>query len=68
MDKLKKNLIPFGFHYPASINQIHSLKSRFKKKKFPHAEKLASQGISIPIDPNLSRKNMVKIVNVLNSF
>ena len=65
---MKKNLIPFGFHYPSSINQIDSLKSNFKKMKFPLSEKIANEGISLPIDPNLSKANLIKIVRVLNSF
>ncbi len=65
---LKKNKIEFGFHYPTSINQISALKKYFKKEKFINAEYLAKQGISLPIDPNLSIKNLEKIVKVLNSF
>jgi dTDP-4-amino-4,6-dideoxygalactose transaminase len=66
--KLQNNQIPFGFHYPLSINQIHSLKTIFRGKKYPYAEKLAREGISIPIDPNLNKKNLNKIVKVLNTF
>ena len=65
---MKKNLIPFGFHYPSSINQIDSLKSNYKKQKFPLSEKIAKEGVSLPIDPNISKKNLIKIVNILNSF
>ena len=68
IDILKKNKIEFGFHYPASINQISALKKYFKKEKFINAEYLAKQGISLPIDPNLSIKNLDTIVKVLNSF
>ena len=65
---MKENLIPFGFHYPSSINQIDSLKSNYKKQKFPFSEKIAREGVSLPIDPNISKKNLIKIVNILNSF
>ncbi len=65
---LKKNKIQYGFHYPKSINQIESLKKYFKKKKFVNAEKLADQGISLPVDPNLSLKNQNFIIKTLNSF
>jgi len=65
---MKKNLIPFGFHYPSSINQIDSLKSNYKKQKFPLSEKIAKECVSLPIDPNISKKNLIKIVNILNSF
>ena len=68
LDWFKKNKIEYGFHYPKSINQIEALKKYFKKKKFINAEKLADQGISLPIDPNLSLKNQSFIVKTLNSF
>ncbi len=68
INKLQDNNIPFSFHYPFALNQLSSLKSFFRKKKFPNAEQLAREGISIPINPNLKNENLVKIVKVLNSF
>lgn len=65
---LKKNKIQYGFHYPKSINQIEALKHVFKNKKFVNAENIARYGISLPIDPNLTKKNILKIIKVLNSF
>ena len=63
-----KNYIQFGFHYPKSINQIDSLKKIFKNNKFVNSETLAKKCFSIPIDPTLSKKEISKIVNVLNLF
>ena len=63
-----KNNIQFGFHYPKSINQIDSLKKKFKNNKFVNSETLAKKCFSIPIDPTLSKKEISKIVNVLNLF
>jgi len=40
----------------------------FKNKKFVNAENIARYGISLPIDPNLTKKNILKIIKVLNSF
>ncbi len=65
---LKKNKIPYGFHYPKSINQLDALKDRFKNQKFTNAEILAKKSISIPIDPNLTKKDQEKIIVTLNSF
>ena len=65
---LKNNRIQFGFHYPYAIHKLQSLKNFFKKKAYKNAEKLASRGISLPIDPNLSKKNQDKIIKVLNSL
>ena len=64
----KKKKIPFGFHYPYALNQIHALRKFFKDQKYPNAEKVASQGISLPIDPNLRNKDLRKVVKVINSF
>ena len=64
----KKNDIEFGFHYPKSINQIESLKSIFKKNNYVNSENLAKKCFSIPIDPTLSKNEILKIVKVLNFF
>lgn len=64
----EKNNIQYGFHYPKSINQIDSLKKIFKKKKFINSETLAKNCFSIPIDPTLNKKELAKIVNILNNF
>ena len=63
-----KNNIQFGFHYPKSINQIDSLKKIFENNKFVNSETLAKKCFSIPIDPTLSKKEISKIVKVLNFF
>ena len=51
-----------------SINQIDALKKIFKRKKYPNSENLAKKCFSIPIDPTLNRKDISKIVKVLNIF
>ena len=63
-----KNNIQYGFHYPKSINQIDALKKIFKKSSYVNSENLAKKCFSIPIDPNLTNKEISKIVKVLNSF
>jgi dTDP-4-amino-4,6-dideoxygalactose transaminase len=64
----KKHNIQYGFHYPKSINQIDSLKNIFKKNQYINSENLAKKCFSIPIDPTLNKKQILKIVNVLNIF
>lgn len=63
-----KNNIEFGFHYPKSINKIDALKSMFKNNNFTNSESLAKNCFSIPIDPNLTKKEILKIVKILNFF
>tara|TARA_B100001057_G_C22858385_1_gene953524 strand:+ start:2720 stop:3805 length:1086 start_codon:yes stop_codon:yes gene_type:complete len=65
---LKKSKIQYGFHYPYAIHQLDALKKYFKKEKFPNSEILAKYGISIPIDPNLSKKEVNYIIDQLNRF
>lgn len=65
---LKKNSIPFGEHYPISINKLDALKKYFKNEVFPNAENFAAKAISLPIDPNLNIKQLKKIVRVINTF
>jgi len=65
---LKKAKIQYGFHYPYAIHQLDALKKYFRKEKFPNSEMLAKYGISIPIDPNLSKKEVNYIINKLNNF
>ena len=65
---LKKAKIQYGFHYPYAIHQLDAFKKYFKREKFPNSEMLAKNGISIPIDPNLSKKEIDYIIGKLNSF
>ena len=60
--------IQYGFHYPFSINQLHAVRKIFKNKTFKNSEVLAKQGISLPIDPNLKKNEIKKIIEVINSF
>ena len=60
--------IQYGFHYPKSINQLDVFKIKFKRKKFCNAERMAKEGISIPIDPNLSNKDINIIIKTLNEL
>ena len=68
INKLNSKKIEFGFHYPYAIHQLDVFKKDFKNKKFVNAERLAKEGISIPIDPNLSQKEQNIIVNTLNAL
>ena len=60
--------IPFNFHYPKAIHQLNALKKIFKNNNYTNSERIAKESISIPIDPNLSKKDIRFIVSVLNSF
>ena len=68
IELFNKNKIQYGFHYPKSINQLAVFKKTFSKNKFPNAEKLAINGISLPIDPNLKIKQIKRVVKLINSI
>ena len=65
---LKKSNIQYGFHYPYAIHELQVFKGYFKNEKFPNSEMLSRYGISIPIDPNLTKKQISYVINKLNSF
>ena len=68
IELFKKKGIGFGFYYPFAIHQLKVFKKQFKNKKFKNAERIAKEGISIPIDPNLSKKNIHIIIRTLNTL
>ena len=65
---LKKTNIQYGFHYPYAIHELQAFRRYFKNEKFPNSEMLSKYGISIPIDPNLTKKQISYVINKLNSF
>ena len=65
---LKKKNISYGIHYPKPLNKLDCFKKMFVKKKYPNSEKFASKCLSLPIDPNLNKEEIKKIIKVLNSF
>ena len=65
---LEKNNIQFGLHYPVSINKLNCFKNIFKNQNFYNSEYIASNCLSIPIDPNLSFGDQKKICSILNSY
>ena len=68
MKLLNNNKIQYGFHYPYALHQLKVFKSKFGNKNFFNAEKLAKEGISIPIDPNLKTKDINIIIDTLNKL
>tara|TARA_Y100000389_G_C17436582_1_gene505920 strand:- start:354 stop:1448 length:1095 start_codon:yes stop_codon:yes gene_type:complete len=65
---LKKNSIPFGQHYPQALHQLKAVKKMFKKMKFKNSERLAYKGTSLPINPILKTKDILRVCKVVNDF
>ena len=61
----QKEKIQFGQHYPISINKL-KIFSKYQNKSFKNSEFLANYGLSLPIDPNLRQKDILKICQILN--
>ena len=62
---MKKNKIDTIIHYPKLIAKQKPYKT---KEKFPISEKIVRQIVSIPTDPFLNKKEIYKIVKVINNF
>ena len=65
---LKDNSIPFGQHYPQALHQLKAVKKIFKNQKYLNAERLAYEGTSLPINPLLKKKDVLKICKIINEF
>ncbi len=65
---LKKNKIQYGKHYPQPIHKLKSTKKLFSNQSFKNAEFFSKYGISLPIDPNLKKNEIIKICRLLNSI
>ena len=68
LNYLKKNKIPFGFHYPYSINHLKSFQKLCNDKNLKISSMIAKRGVSIPIHPSLKKKEIDFIIRKLNEF
>jgi len=67
--KLIKNKIVSSLHYiPIYRHKLYKKKFNFSFKNFPQSEKYYKEAISIPIFFKLSKKQLDKIILVINSF
>ena len=65
---LSKKNIPYGRHYPYPVHKLTALKKLYKNQVYKNSEELASQCISLPIDPLLKKKDIQYICDVVNSY
>jgi dTDP-4-amino-4,6-dideoxygalactose transaminase len=64
----EKNKIQYGKHYPQPIHKLKAVKEIFKNNSYPNAESFSNFGISLPIDPNLKKTELMKVCKILNSI
>ncbi len=72
-DALQEHLAGFGIqtgvHYPRAIHQQPALQNQsFAKQSFPNAERLAAQGLSLPICPTLPLEDVDFICDAIKKF
>ena len=65
---LKKNKIPFGFHYPYAIHKLKAFKNLCVDKKLKNAEITSKMCVSLPIDPYLNKKQIEFIIRKINKY
>ena len=67
INKLKKNKIGYNIYYkkPMHLEKVFSYLG-LKKNSFPVSEKLSKNILSIPIDPYMSKKDVNRIIRVIN--
>ena len=65
---LRSKSILVNLHYLPIHLQPFYRKFGFRKKQFPVAEEYSRSAISIPIYPNLKKKDQIKIINLIKLF
>mgnify|MGYP001193707432 CR=1 FL=1 len=65
---LKKNKIYTNIHYKPIHLQPYFKKFGFKKGDFKNAEKYYERAISLPIHPNLQKKEVMMVIKKINNF
>ncbi len=65
---LRSRNVLVNLHYLPIHLQPFYRKLGFKKKQFPIAEEYSESAISIPIYPNLRKKDQIKIINFIKLF
>ncbi len=66
IENLKKNEIGFGVYYPKPLHFYEHLKE-FGHSNLKNSELLAESVLSLPIHPGLEKKDLEKIVHIVNS-
>jgi dTDP-4-amino-4,6-dideoxygalactose transaminase len=69
LDHLQKNNIGCGFHYKTPLHLQPALKNLgYKKGDFPVTEKVMMHGISLPMYPELTKKQISFVVEKIKEF
>jgi len=66
IDLLQKNDIGYGIYYPKLIYDYEHMK-RYTRYEYPEARKASREVLSLPVHPGLSKSDLDKIIDVINS-
>lgn len=68
-DFLYKNKVETGVHYPKPVHQVKAFASLgYRLGDFPEAEKAAREVLSLPCYPELTRRQIKRICNLIENF
>lgn len=67
VDHLRKEGIGTGIYYPIPVHLQKAYKNIKKSSRFPVAEKAANEVLSLPVYPQLSKKELERIVSVIKN-
>lgn len=65
---LKENGVETAIHYPIPVHMQRAYAREFTGERFPVAERLAQEIVSIPMNPYMRRDELEKVVNLVNAW
>ena len=65
--KLEKAGVGYGIYYPVTVHKQRALKDFKIEQKFLESEKASKEVISLPVHPNLTKKDLEYIVRTIKS-
>ena len=65
---LSKKNISCIIHYPYSLNKLPAFKNQIKKVKLKKSELWSRECLSLPLHPNHSKKDVIKVVKEIKKF
>lgn len=69
MSRLATNTVDVGLHYPIPLHKQNAYKMRlFTSNKYPIAEKVSGEILSLPIYPELSKMEVSYVANLIQEF
>ena len=67
-DYLRNHNVATGIHYPQILPDIALFGCDTDANRFSVARRIADEGVSLPIFPEMSAAQMAKVVNLINAF